>query len=80
MKHTSSKWKLAQFLEIRWWRRYLSGKDEAAYREQKIDYWKRICAVLDIDVPPGSQVLEAGCGPAGIFCCWIIVKLMPWTH
>lgn len=63
----SLRWRFAQWLEIRWWRNYLSDKSPATYQQQKIDYWQRLMKTLDIKLPPQQQVLEAGCGPAGIF-------------
>lgn len=61
------RWKVAQWLEIRWWKNYLSGKSPAAYLEQKADYWKRVLASLNIHLQPGEKVMDAGCGPAGVF-------------
>lgn len=61
------KWKLAQALEIRWWKYYLAGKTPRDYLRQKTDYWKRVMAQAHILPAPGARVLDAGCGPAGIF-------------
>jgi 2-polyprenyl-6-hydroxyphenyl methylase/3-demethylubiquinone-9 3-methyltransferase len=61
------RWKVAQAAEIRWWRQYLRPKPPAQYLADKGAYWKRVMAQADIRCPAGSQVLDAGCGPAGIF-------------
>jgi len=62
------RWKLAQYAEIRWWRRYLHQKEPEAYLENKRQYWDRTLKALKIDLLPAeADVLDAGCGPAGIF-------------
>lgn len=63
----NSRWRLAQWLEVRWWQRYLSGKDPAKYLKDKRRYWKQVLDRLDWVVRPGTRALDAGCGPAGIF-------------
>lgn len=45
----------------------MSEKTPEDYLEQKAAYWQRVMKELGIAVPPGSTVLDAGCGPAGIF-------------
>jgi 2-polyprenyl-3-methyl-5-hydroxy-6-metoxy-1,4-benzoquinol methylase len=65
----SFRWKLAQYLEVKWWNRYLSSKNPDEYILWKIDYWKQLLNYLS-DVLPlqkGANVLDAGCGPAGVF-------------
>lgn len=65
---TNWRWRIAQFFEIRWWRRYLSNKEKTAYLDWKRAYWQRFLALAGIEPPPAeAQVLDAGCGPAGIF-------------
>jgi 2-polyprenyl-6-hydroxyphenyl methylase/3-demethylubiquinone-9 3-methyltransferase len=66
-QHFNLRWKIAQWAEIRWWKRYLSKKTPEDYLAQKAAYWQRVMKELGIAVPPGSTVLDAGCGPAGIF-------------
>lgn len=62
------RWQLAQFLEIRWWRRYLAHRDRDQYLAWKKNYWKSFLEKSGIPTPPDStQILDAGCGPAGIF-------------
>lgn len=63
----SLRWRLAQFLEFRWWRTYLRSKPPATYLADKTAYWDRLLTELEWDVVPGARVLDAGCGPAGVF-------------
>ena len=68
MLHLEMRWKIAQQLEHRWWRNYLKGKDPAAYLEWKQDYWLHFLDRCGIEMPTNKpQVLDAGCGPAGIY-------------
>jgi 2-polyprenyl-6-hydroxyphenyl methylase/3-demethylubiquinone-9 3-methyltransferase len=66
---SSLKWKLAQGLEIRWWENYLKGKEVSAYLEWKQNYWLEFLSSIQFDRTElaGKRVLDAGCGPAGIF-------------
>ncbi|MCB9291148.1 MAG: class I SAM-dependent methyltransferase [Lewinellaceae bacterium] len=61
------RWKIAQAAEIRWWRSYLRKKKPEDYLEQKAAYWKRVLKAARFEPAPGACVLDAGCGPAGIF-------------
>jgi 2-polyprenyl-6-hydroxyphenyl methylase/3-demethylubiquinone-9 3-methyltransferase len=61
------KWKVAQAAEIRWWRSYLSEQSPAQYLRDKKAYWWRVVREAEIRLEPGLRVLDAGCGPAGIF-------------
>lgn len=64
----SMKWKVAQFMEIRWWRQYLKGKSVADYQDYKTNYWKDFLKKIDgFQLHANDQILDAGCGPAGIF-------------
>ena len=67
--YKSLRWRVAQFFESRWWRNYLSGKDVATYLSWKKGYWDGVLNKIgkSIDLKPGQRVLDAGCGPAGIF-------------
>ncbi len=62
----SYKWKLAQYLEVRWWKNYQKklGKE---YLGNKKDYWQKILAAADISAPVNKDVLDVGCGPSGIY-------------
>ena len=62
------RWKLAQRVELAWWRRYLRGRSPDDYLRWKRAYWLDFLAVLGLTPKPNSTVLDAGCGPAGIFC------------
>lgn len=63
------RWRIAQFLEVLWWRRYLSGKSPEAYLQWKRSYWQQLLAEIKeyVAIKSGQKVLDAGCGPAGIF-------------
>lgn len=61
------RWRIAQFFEIRWWRLYLSRRDKASYFAWKRHYWQDFLQKSGLKIPPGASVLDAGCGPAGIF-------------
>lgn len=63
----NQRWKVAQKLELWWWQHYLKGKDKAAYLEAKSTYWQRVLATLSLSMPADAKILDAGCGPAGIF-------------
>ncbi len=67
MQNPSLRWRLAQYLESRWWRRYLKDKTPTDYLADKRAYWARTLEQLDWRPVPGRRVLDAGCGPAGIF-------------
>lgn len=67
MQSPTLRWRLAQFLERRWWRRYLADQPPADYLERKRAYWHRTLDRLDWTVVPGRRSLDAGCGPAGVF-------------
>ena len=67
MTAPSLRWQLAQYLERRWWRRYLRRRPPADYLRDKRAYWHRTLDQLDWTPVPGRRVLDAGCGPAGVF-------------
>ena len=63
------KWSLAQKAELKWWENYLKGKDVDGYHVWKRAYWQKLLDLIARVCPPqpGMDVLDAGCGPAGIF-------------
>ncbi len=61
------RWRIAQFFEALWWRRYLRNRPVATYLSWKRDYWKRFLIRENITVAHSDKVLDAGCGPAGLF-------------
>lgn len=58
---------MAQRVEAWWWRRYLASREPRAYLAWKQGYWSSLLNDLAIEIRPQSRVLDAGCGPAGIF-------------
>lgn len=67
MKFNSWKWRLAQWAEIRWWKNYLGAKEMDIYLQKKKQYWKEVLLKLHLSIDTDATVLDAGCGPAGIF-------------
>lgn len=65
----SLRWQVAQAAEWRWWQRYLRIKPKTAYLEWKRTYWQQLIARIQppLALLPNARVLDAGCGPAGIF-------------
>jgi SAM-dependent methyltransferase len=61
------RWRVAQFFEIRWWRRYLARRDKTGYLAWKRGYWRDFLQKSNIVIPSHATVLDAGCGPAGVF-------------
>jgi SAM-dependent methyltransferase len=61
------RWKIAQYFEAWWWRRYLRGKSVPDYLNWKRTYWLDFLKKINLEVPPNASVLDAGCGPSGIF-------------
>jgi 2-polyprenyl-6-hydroxyphenyl methylase/3-demethylubiquinone-9 3-methyltransferase len=61
------RWRIAQFFEIRWWQRYLARRDKTTYLAWKRRYWENFLQKSGLEIPPDVSVLDAGCGPAGIF-------------
>lgn len=61
------RWQTAQWFEKRWWKNYLKNKPVAEYLEWKTSYWLQFLKELEIELPKEKSILDAGCGPAGIF-------------
>lgn len=69
MNFRSTKWKLAQFFELKWWHFYFKGKEKTAYLNWKKGYWKRVFEQIEnsVSIQLTASILELGCGPAGCF-------------
>ncbi len=70
MKDQSTiKWRIAQSLELKWWKKYLSDKNINEYLVWKAGYWDEMLFSIEkyIELPEHHDILDAGCGPAGIF-------------
>lgn len=67
--NTRLKWKLAQRLEYKWWQHYLRNKDPESYHKWKKEYWQNLLDTIlgKEEFPKNKLILDAGCGPAGIF-------------
>ena len=64
---TNIRWKIAQAAEIRWWQSYLNKKPKADYLKWKKEYWNTLLKNTGVVMRVGDSILDAGCGPAGIF-------------
>jgi SAM-dependent methyltransferase len=66
---TTLKWRVAQGRELSWWQGYLKKKDKDGYLHWKKNYWYGILDPIkkDIILNVEDDVLDAGCGPAGVF-------------
>lgn len=63
----SLRWSISQYFEFRWWKNYLRTKKYDDYILWKKKYWEDFLHKIQIDLPSGKNILDAGCGPAGIF-------------
>ncbi|MEN0003461.1 MAG: methyltransferase domain-containing protein [Bacteroidota bacterium] len=61
------RWQIAQWTERRWWQQYLRRQPVAEYLERKKAYWQRVLKQVEFFPVMNQRVLDAGCGPAGIF-------------
>lgn len=71
--NTSLRWKIAQYFELRWWKNYLLEKDRDTYLVWKKNYWYGIIQQVETIIGKqiiledvNLQILDAGCGPAGV--------------
>ena len=46
---------------------FLKGSSPADYLSDKRAYWQRVITQLDWQIDEDARVLDAGCGPAGVF-------------
>ncbi len=63
------RWKIAQMAELIWWNFYLKNKPTEEYLLWKTEYWHSLLKTIglnNIDFS-SNKILDAGCGPAGIF-------------
>ncbi len=72
------RWKIAQAAEIRWWQNYLKNKSTTEYANWKTQYWENLLVETGLaflneadktnpEKGKNLRILDAGCGPAGIF-------------
>ena len=61
------RWNIAQAAEIRWWKSYLRNKPVHDYLSWKTNYWRDFLKTIGVSPTSGMTILDAGCGPAGIF-------------
>jgi len=65
----SKRWRTAQKFELKWWENYLANKPVSEYLDWKKKYWIALLQQLlpEFRLYKDQKVLDAGCGPAGIF-------------
>lgn len=65
----TTKWKIAQWFELRWWKNYLRSKDKTTYLQWKKSYWHNILGLIstEVKIDTTETICDLGCGPAGIF-------------
>jgi 2-polyprenyl-3-methyl-5-hydroxy-6-metoxy-1,4-benzoquinol methylase len=63
------RWRIAQYAERRWWKNYLKKKSVPEYLAWKKKYWQDLLSKCspELEIPSNASILDAGCGPAGIF-------------
>lgn len=61
------RWRCAQFFELWWWKNYLTSRSKSEYLRWKQAYWRDFLQKSGVELPAAGRVLDAGCGPAGIF-------------
>jgi 2-polyprenyl-6-hydroxyphenyl methylase/3-demethylubiquinone-9 3-methyltransferase len=56
-KTYSWRWRFAQFLELRWWQRYLQKLDWEKYVKAKQRHWQKLLGLLEIQLVPEERIL-----------------------
>ncbi len=70
------RWKIAQAAELRWWKNYLKRRPADDYLTAKKKYWIRVMEQLGVFPEQDQTILDAGCGPAGIFIIFDTQKVV----
>jgi SAM-dependent methyltransferase len=62
------KWRIAQWLELKWWKRYTANKSKQDYLVWKTNYWKELFEKIGIsrEVCNADAIIDFGCGPFGL--------------
>lgn len=62
------RWKIAQWFELQWWKRYLSGKSKEEYIAWKTNYWLTLMRTLELEkaLEEANTIIDFGCGPFGL--------------
>ncbi len=62
------RWKIAQWFELQWWKRYLSGKSKEEYIAWKTNYWLELMRTLELErtIEEANTIIDFGCGPFGL--------------
>lgn len=69
------KWNIAQWCEKQWWKLYLRNKPIEEYIAWKSNYWNQFLQKnTTFNTKKFNSILDAGCGPAGIFIAFSNIK------
>ncbi|HAQ39321.1 MAG TPA: hypothetical protein DCX89_03485 [Saprospirales bacterium] len=62
------RWKIAQWWELWWWKKYLRSREKSAYIAWKQSYWERLIDKTGVQDTwlSADAVLDIGCGPFGL--------------
>ncbi|MBL7800422.1 MAG: class I SAM-dependent methyltransferase [Chitinophagales bacterium] len=62
------RWKIAQWFELQWWKRYLTGKSKEEYIAWKTNYWLLLMRTLELErtIEEANTIIDFGCGPFGL--------------
>jgi 2-polyprenyl-3-methyl-5-hydroxy-6-metoxy-1,4-benzoquinol methylase len=62
------RWKIAQWFELQWWKRYLTGKSKEEYIAWKTNYWMQLMRTLELErtIEEANTIIDFGCGPFGL--------------
>lgn len=62
------RWKIAQWFELQWWKRYLTGKSKEEYITWKTNYWLQLMRTLELGkaIEAADSIIDFGCGPFGL--------------
>jgi len=62
------RWKIAQWWELWWWKKYLRSREKSAYIAWKQSYWERLIEKTGVQDTwlSADAVLDIGCGPFGL--------------
>lgn len=62
------RWKIAQWFELWWWKRYINRKDKTQYISWKRSYWMDLIDRLGVyqNWLSANDVADLGCGPFGL--------------
>ncbi len=75
----TTRWKIAQWFEKKWWNNYLQKKNTKEYLSWKKKYWNNFLKSISFEIKSDSKILDIGCGPAGTFILSKQITNNKWT-